>query len=140
MKRTAAVVLASISALALMAAPASADSTVHYDYPEACYDYGGGTTVCSSGSGQYHYTTTPSGNTSYVGKNTSRFSVTSPYGSYSDTYDSKVHSLVKQGELFVYSAKYDYAFTVGAQTCTFADNLHFANGEVRHMQPEYSCV
>jgi hypothetical protein len=120
-----------------LGAPASASGTLHYDYPEQCYDFYE-YTVCSSVSGQYNQTETPSGNLSAQGKGKSRYSVTAPGYSYSSDFEYKYHFLLKQGETHQQSSK-STTFTKNGQACTYTEHFHFANGQVQFNRPEVNC-
>lgn len=141
MRRAMAPLAASVAAAIFSATPASAAATQHFDFPETCFT-SGDVTICSSASGQFHTTETPSGNTIFSGKSTSTFSVTSTDGSsdFSDTFAQQFNELVKKGEVHVFHSRFKDTFTFAGSTCTFTDNFIFANGEVRHSQPDFNCV
>jgi hypothetical protein len=143
MKRSMTNVAIAGAALALVATPAQAARVSQYNYPEECFsyydEYLGDTTVCYSARGHYNYTVTPSGNESYVGKDTSTFSVSNSSYSYSSSFDSRFHVLIKRGETHVVHQKYSDSYTVDGQTCTFTANFTYANGEVRHDEATNSC-
>lgn len=143
MKRVGAGITLAGVALALVTTPAQAAGTVHRSYPEQCDTYpdypDGYVTVCYSSSEQYNDTVTPSGNESIVGKGTSSYSVTGASYAYSDTYDYKIHILLKSGAAQVVHQKYSDTFSIDGTTCTFTENYQFANGAVRHDKPAYSC-
>jgi|tagenome__1003787_1003787.scaffolds.fasta_scaffold20205989_1 hypothetical protein len=127
--------------LIALGSPAMA-ATTHYDYPEACYDVGGGQTACYSTSGHYNATQTPSGNYIYAGQGASTYSITDAYGVklYSTAYEYKYNFLVKDGVTQVSRSLYNSEFTQQGQTCQARDNFIFANGEARHDKFEISCT
>ena len=130
-------------ALALLGSPAQAAGTVHYDYTQPCYtsyvDQVGLATFCYSSSGQYQQTVTPSGNQSYVGQETSSFSMTTASSSHSESSLHKYHFLFTSGEVHVRHEEYSYSNTTDGKTCTVTVTLTFANGEMRHDRATNSC-
>jgi hypothetical protein len=130
---------ATLAALVLAASPASA-AEQHYNFPEQCYDYGGGYSYCSSSSGQYNAVSTPSGNYNSTGKGTSSISVTGPGYNYSNSFDYHFNENYKQGELDVWHLKYDQTLTYSGQTCTYTDNFIFVNGDLKHSKPTIDCA
>lgn len=128
-------------ALTALGSPAMA-ATTHLDYPETCYDVGGGQTACYSTSGHYNETQTPSGNYNYSGQGASTYSLTDAAGvkSYYTAYEYKYNFLVKDGVTQVSRTLYTSEFTQHGQTCQVHDNFIFVNGEVRHDKVEVTCV
>jgi hypothetical protein len=141
MRRALTAFAVSVAAMTLSATPALAAPTQHFDFPETCSTFVD-VTVCSSASGQFHTTETPSGNAIFSGSSTSTFSVTLSDGSsnFRETFTQKFNELVKKGELHVFHSRTNDTFTFNGSTCTFTDNFIFANGEVRHSKPDFSCT
>jgi hypothetical protein len=120
-------------------APASAGGTVHFDFPQSCILRAGLVFICSSSSGQYTTTTTPSGITSLVGKGTRTFSQSSPSRSISETSEYKFNTVLIQGETVLNRSMYTTTVKLDGQTCIYSDNYLFANGEIRHAEPTVKC-
>jgi hypothetical protein len=125
-------------ALALLAAPAHADGTEHFDFPEQCQTTEE-TTVCLSESGQFNRTFTPAGHELLVGKGVTSFTITSPQSSYSDSYEYNLQVVWKRGDLHAEHNAYTYTYSQDGMTCTLTDNYTYANGELRHDDPTLSC-
>lgn len=131
--------VAAVAALLLAAGPASA-ATQRFDFPQQCYDLGGGYTLCESSSGQSNTAQTPSGNYNSTGKGASTFSIVGPGYDYSSGLDYKFGVHYQQGELHQYRAQSTDVVTFNGQTCTYGTNLVFANGEIRHDKPTLDCT
>lgn len=140
MKRAMLTLWAAVSAIVLSASVASAAATVHFSLPRLCAD-DGTYTVCSQADGQNNYETTPSGNIHHTGKGTIIYSITVDDGSftYSDTYDYKLDFLSKDGVAQVTVRKVSDTTLSGGLSCTFTDHYVFANGDIRHSTPSYTC-
>jgi hypothetical protein len=133
---------ATLAALVLAASPASA-AEQHYNFPEQCYDLGGGysVSICSSSSGQYNTVSTPSGNYNSTGKSTVFISITGPGYNVGISDDYHFTENYKQGELHVWHVKYDDTFTyTTGQICTYTDNYIFVNGDLKHSKPTIDCA
>lgn len=143
MRRNIAVALAAVpSALLLTAAPAlasSSDGTVHLETPQTCYSFGT-TTICDSFSGQFNTTTTPSGNTSLVGKSTYNLSVTDGASTFSESLSSNGHFLDTPDGTQEASGRISDSFNFNGQMCSYTDAYHYANGNIQFDRPDFSCT
>src|SRR4051794_1372005 len=100
------VLAAPLLAAALSATPALADGIRHFNSPEVCTYYENvPITYCTSSSGQYQVTTTPSGQMSITGKGVFAYSFAGPSINASHTEEYKIHSLYKQGDRSVEGGK-----------------------------------
>ena len=80
-RKTAALALiAPLAATVLLAQPAFADGTVHFDESVPCFTDFSGNEVCSTNVGQYNLTTTPSQMYIYVLQGSTSYTITTPDG------------------------------------------------------------
>jgi hypothetical protein len=139
MRMLRAAAVAGLLAGALLARPAYAAPTVHFEEPELCFEDGYGTTTCTSSVGQYNTTITPSGDEHLQGKGVTTYSVVSPSGSLYDTREYNITYFRKAGELHVFKEQSIETFVIDGRICNLKVHYHFANGRTQFDRPQLIC-
>lgn len=121
-------------------APAASSSGANTYSQDFCEDYGT-VSVCNQVKGVSSVVETPSGNLLFQDHGRFEYSV-SLNGDlyYSQKGEYHGSTLFKKGEPQIYQNHGSQSFTQDGQTCTYSYAVHFANGQVRFENTDYSCV
>jgi hypothetical protein len=97
-----------------------------------CFEYEG-STICYDNLSVFTETTTPSGNTTFMGTGWAKYSQTDPSGVivYQDSLSGHTQGLIKETVLFEYGQFFTYSVAVGDATCTINFAYHLVNDEVQ---------
>jgi hypothetical protein len=135
--------IASVATVALAAfATASAASADTTQYRHCSDDGDTGNTICYTINDVERQNTTKSGKTQTVETGTMLIEYFDPSGAliWDDKTQWHTNSIERDGETQVYHDQTRVKYTFEGEACTNGSNVTFANGEVRHLGPEWEWV
>jgi hypothetical protein len=97
-----------------------------------CIDYEG-SLICYTNMAVVHETTTPSGNTSFVGNGQSSYTQTDPSGVvvYEDSLSYHTHGLMMDSVLHEFGQFFTYSVDAGSGICTINYAFHVVDNQIQ---------
>lgn len=97
-----------------------------------CFEYEG-STICYDNMSVFTETTTPSGNTIFIGSGWADYTQTDPSGIvvYQDSLSGHTQGLIKESVLYEYGQFFTYTVAVGGGTCTIKFAYHLVNDDIQ---------